>query len=75
MQATILGSHHFITFDKTFYYFVGKCSYLLARDFEDGNFTVVLKADKGYEKASVIVLNGDKSVEISSGRASVSIEV
>lgn len=74
-QAVILGSQHFITFDKAFYDFAGECSYLLTRDFEDGNFSVILKPNEGDEPASVLVLKDDTSVEISSVRASVSIEI
>lgn len=74
-QAVILGNQHFITFDKAFYDFAGECSYLLTRDFEDGNFTVVLKSNEKDERASILVLKGDTSVEISSVRASVSIKM
>lgn len=34
-----------MTFDKTFYEFRGGCDYLLARDFVDGNFSLVMSKD------------------------------
>lgn len=55
-----------------FYDFAGECSYLLTRDFHDGNFTLVLKPKEGDEPASILVLRGDTSVELTSGRTSVS---
>ncbi|KAK4291912.1 hypothetical protein Pmani_035288 [Petrolisthes manimaculis] len=38
--ATIIGSH-ITTFDLHHHHFLGPCSYLLARDFVNGNFTLV----------------------------------
>ncbi|CAM1325358.1 Uncharacterised protein PB.811, partial [Pycnogonum litorale] len=40
-SAMLVGSQHYLTFDKKHYDFVGTCSYVLARDFNDKNFTVI----------------------------------
>lgn len=34
-----------MTFDKTFYEFRGSCGYLLARDFVNGNFSLIMTKD------------------------------
>jgi hypothetical protein len=38
----IAGTQHFMTFDRTFFEFQGSCSYLLAQDFVDRNFSLVI---------------------------------
>ena len=56
-----------MTFDKKFYEFVGECSYLLARDFIDGKFSVLINYDKVngvMAKKSITVHSGDKEIEI-----------
>ena len=37
----LAGNQHFFTFDGKFLEFAGDCSYVLARDFQDGKFTVI----------------------------------
>ena len=67
-HATISGNQHFMTFDKTFYEFAGDCSYLLTKDFIDGNFSVVVnyKPVKGKMiKKSITVIADDKQLQIS----------
>lgn len=57
-----------MTFDKLFYDFAGQCSYLLAHDMIDGNFTVVAKYEKDYDnvpKKSIVVKTDDRTIEIS----------
>ena len=44
-RASIAGSQHYMTFDKKFYEFAGECSYMLARDFIDGDFYVTVNYD------------------------------
>jgi len=66
-HATIGGNQHFMTFDKRFYEFSGECSYLLARDFIDGYFSVVVnyKSESGeVSKKSITVFSNDKQVEL-----------
>lgn len=41
-EAMIAGSQHYMTFDRKFFEFQGSCSYLLAQDFVDKNFSLVI---------------------------------
>uniref|UniRef100_A0A034WTS6 Vitellogenin 2 n=2 Tax=Rhipicephalus microplus TaxID=6941 RepID=A0A034WTS6_RHIMP len=69
-QAMIIGHQHFVTFDGTMYSATGDCTYLLARDFVDGNFTVLLKYHPenprihGRVPKSIIVQLGQSYIEI-----------
>lgn len=38
----VIGPQRYITFDGQHYDFSGNCSYLLANDFQDGNFSAVI---------------------------------
>jgi hypothetical protein len=38
--AMIVHNQHFMTFDRRFYEFEGRCTYLLAHDFLNGNFSI-----------------------------------
>ena len=64
--ATISGSQHYVTFDKRFYAFEAECDYLLARDFIDGKFSVVVSyaREGGEMKKSIIVMDGNQQVKI-----------
>jgi len=65
-HATIMGNQHFMTFDKKFYEFAGdECSFLLARDFIDGKFSVVLNYEDG-QRRSLNVHSDNKNIEIAS---------
>ncbi|XP_074640262.1 uncharacterized protein LOC141898317 isoform X2 [Tubulanus polymorphus] len=44
-QASLIGNQHFITFDKKYYELAGKCSYVLAKDFANGQFAVFVNYD------------------------------
>jgi len=69
--ATISGQH-IQTFDRRHYDFLGRCSYLLARDFENGNFSLIVNYnDKG--KFSLSAINGEKTIELM-GDGSVRID-
>ena len=65
-HATLAGMQHYMTFDRRFYDFSGECSYLLARDFLDGTFSVVVNYDikKSGTKKSLTVIHGKTQVEI-----------
>ena len=65
----IIGSNHFMTYDRTHYDFSSGCSYLLAHDFIDGNFTVVVDYERdltvgGRSKSIVLYLNDTDVYEI-----------
>ena len=67
-----------MTFDGKHYEFAAPCSYLLARDFIDGNFSMSVNYDglrTGVSKKSVTVTTGGKEVEIfTDGKVGVGIE-
>jgi hypothetical protein len=66
-HAMISGRQHYMTFDKKFYDFAGACSYVLANDFIDGNFTVVVNYDGDNAqtvKKSISVISQEKEIEI-----------
>jgi len=63
----VAGNQHYYTFDGKFYEFAGDCSYVLARDFVDGNFTVIVNYRKtrvGPRRNSITVVTGGKTIEI-----------
>ncbi len=56
-----------MTFDKRFFEFAGECSYLLARDFIDGQFSVIVNYDQvgnRVVKKSISVISDGKNIEI-----------
>jgi len=66
-HAMVAGQQHFMTFDKKFYEFAGACSYVVARDFIDGNFSVIVNYDRESDKPiknSLTVITQDKEIEI-----------
>ncbi|KAF5274562.1 hypothetical protein FQA39_LY07174 [Lamprigera yunnana] len=44
-QAMLLGLNNYVTFDRTYYNFNGGCTYLLAKDFIDRNFSIAMSYD------------------------------
>lgn len=56
------GRHHVYTFDKRYFRFPGietsQCQFLVARDFKDGNFTILASSD------SITVITRDAVVRI-----------
>ena len=67
----IVGTNHYMTFDRTFYDFSSGCSYLLAHDFIDGNFTVIVEYNRdgtgGQRRKSIVLyLNTSTIFEIKS---------
>jgi hypothetical protein len=69
-HASLFGAQHYMTFDKRFFEFAGDCSFLLARDFIDGTFSVVVNYDRpsgrstAPVKKSMTVIAGGRQVEI-----------
>ncbi|XP_069127420.1 uncharacterized protein [Argopecten irradians] len=65
--AVIAGNRHYITFDNKKFDFAGMCSYVLAHDFHDKNFTVVVNFNRNRQSPairSLLVMAGGKNVEI-----------
>lgn len=63
----LIGSQHFMTFDNTFFDFAGQCSYVLAHDFIDANFSVIInyhREGQGVSKKSLVMLSDNKHIEI-----------
>lgn len=62
----VAGDQHFITFDQRQIDFGGKCSYILAKDMVDNQFTVIMNYDGRRRPGmkSMLVLAEGKSVEI-----------
>lgn len=61
-----------MTFDKLIYDFAGECTYLLSRDFQDGNFTIALKPKEGDNAPSILVMKGATGIEINNVQTEVS---
>lgn len=56
-----------MTFDKKFYHFNGECSYILARDFVDDTFSIIVNYETTNgisSKRSISVVHGDENVEV-----------
>ena len=53
-----------MTFDKKFYEFAGDCSYLLAHDFINKHFSVMVNYENRGQKKSITMFIGDKQIEL-----------
>ncbi|KAJ8873166.1 hypothetical protein PR048_026783 [Dryococelus australis] len=65
-QALLAGPQHFMTFDKHFFEFRGSCSYLLANDFVDYNFSLIISYDSNRksEQYEIVLIVGKDIVQI-----------
>ncbi|XP_045482614.1 uncharacterized protein LOC123686485 [Harmonia axyridis] len=63
-QAMIIGTNHFVTFDKKFFDFKEDCSYLLASDMKDHNFTLVISYGQGVDSHELLLLVNKTVVRI-----------
>lgn len=67
-HATLTGSQHYMTFDRRFFEFAGDCSYLLARDFIGGTFSVIVNYDRPVRnqavKKSLTIVSGGRQIEV-----------
>nr|CAD7603256.1 unnamed protein product [Timema genevievae] len=65
-QAVLAGPQHIITFDRKFIEYQGTCSYLLAADFVDHNFTLVISYDDKPKRGAyeISFIAGKKVVSI-----------
>ncbi|XP_058013738.1 uncharacterized protein LOC131185316 [Ahaetulla prasina] len=61
-QALLMGTKHIWTFDGKMYSLTSNCSLLLAKDFSQNAFTVILNQSSGAERS--LYLNMEKRVEI-----------
>lgn len=61
----MFGGRYYVTFDRVTYSLDGGCSYVLASDFLDRNFTVAVSYDDRLRKSrELIVLINDTAVKI-----------
>lgn len=65
MYGILVDSHNFYTFDRKYYNFNGACSYVLAQDFVDGNFSLVVNLEGGKFK-SILLNDAKDSIELES---------
>lgn len=67
-HATLTGPQHYMTFDHRFFEFAGDCSYLLARDFIGGTFSVIVNYDRPTRgqpvKKSLTVITDGRQIEV-----------
>ncbi|XP_018566495.1 uncharacterized protein LOC108907336 [Anoplophora glabripennis] len=57
-QAMVVGTKYYVTFDRRYYEFQGRCTYLLATDFVDHNFTLLVDYDDvGNTNKLILLLN------------------
>jgi hypothetical protein len=64
--ALLSGNQHYMTWDKRYFEFAGSCSYVLARDFVDQTFEVLVNYQDQREviRKSLSVRTEGKDVEI-----------
>lgn len=83
--SLLIGSQHIVSFDKTFIDIQTKdldesCSYLLAHDFVDDDFTFILTSvdskhqDTLKSKKLLVIQSGEDEVELELGEILVSFE-
>lgn len=67
-HASLTGAQHYMTFDRRFFEFAGECSYLLARDFIGGTFSVIVNYDRSNRgqpiKKSLTIVTAGRQVEV-----------
>ncbi|XP_063238564.1 uncharacterized protein LOC134540049 isoform X2 [Bacillus rossius redtenbacheri] len=74
-QAMLAGPQNFVTFDKRFFQFRGSCAYLLANDFVDYNFSLVVSYDgQGSDEYEIALVVGKDIVLINLFRDSVVVQ-
>lgn len=66
----LVDGAHFFTFDKRHYTFKGTCSYVLAQDYKDSNFSLSADLDSGKLKALTLNSGKDSLVMLADGTVS-----
>lgn len=64
MHGELIDGSNVLTFDGHYYTFPGSCSYILARDFVNGNFSLVVQMERGKTKSIALVDKDDGTVQI-----------
>ncbi|XP_075219817.1 apolipoprotein lipid transfer particle isoform X2 [Lycorma delicatula] len=72
-HAIVIGTKHFITFNKRHFSLMGSCSYLLARDFVDDAFSLVLYYEPSGNFHTLVMVIGHETVSIDLSQDSVSL--
>ena len=65
--ASVSGNQHYMTFDRRHFEFAGPCSYMLARDMVDGDFSIVANYQgtrRNAVRKSLSVVSNGKEIEI-----------
>merc|ERR1719369_1112175 len=66
-HASWLSPQHFMTFDRKFFEYDGACQYVLARDTQNGDFSVMMNyQDRENDGRKLIVQVGDHTFELAS---------
>lgn len=63
LAVAYLRGDHFTTFDGKEFDFSGKCSYVLTRDYIDGNFSVIVNY-LGKNKKQLIITTATQTLQI-----------
>jgi hypothetical protein len=64
VRAVIVNGQHIFTFDGRHLTFPGTCRYVLAHDYVDRNFTLVVQLANGAPKAFALVDKHGKTIEL-----------
>ncbi|KAJ8955430.1 hypothetical protein NQ318_003528, partial [Aromia moschata] len=72
-HAMLVGSKYYVTFDKRYYDFRGSCTYLLATDFLDRNFTLLVSYDDVGDTSELILLLNKTIVRINTFNDNIQI--
>ncbi|XP_066996773.2 apolipophorins [Anabrus simplex] len=64
----LVDSNNFFTFDHRHYKLKGSCSYVLAQDYHDGNFSIVANLEGG-QLQSIAITDGTDSIELLADRS------
>lgn len=64
VRAVVVNGQHIFTFDGRHLTFPGTCRYVLAHDYVDRNFTLILQLQNGNPKALILENKDGKTVEL-----------